>query len=189
MSDSSEEEDLSKFRDVVDNSFVNKSKIIGKEESKSADKNRKSERYLETSAHYNDVVVPEEMKKQIGAKMSAIIQRNVEFVEVGRNMNKKRKIKGGVKLFRSSDGFLSCEEPKDTYTEIHNSESKKIKIKKRQIDEIDSNLDDSEKISSATVTGEYILSKEETKHWKSRRKEKLFKYKPSSKKNVLISVE
>lgn len=48
---------------------------------------------------------------------------------------RKRKIKGGVKLFKDSECFLSCEEVKDTDTELHNITSKKIhKHKKRQVD-------------------------------------------------------
>ena len=52
--------------------------------------------------------------------------------------SRKRKIKGGVKLFKASEGFLSCEEVKDTYTETHNIKSKKLKNKRRQIDEEES---------------------------------------------------
>lgn len=40
-----------------------------------------------------------------------------------------------------------------------------------------------------TVSGEYILSKEETKCWKSRRKEKVYKYRGKGINNVLNSVE
>ena len=42
----------------------------------------KSERYLKVSSHYNDVKVPEEMQKRIGAKVSAIIQKKIEFVDM-----------------------------------------------------------------------------------------------------------
>lgn len=49
-------------------------------------------------------------------------------------------------MFKSSDGFLSCEEMKDTYTEIHNIESKKMKKKKRrQIDTDDQDINESGK--------------------------------------------
>lgn len=49
-------------------------------------------------------------------------------------MNKnfsKRKIKGGVKLFKESENFLSCEEVKDASTKLHNIASKKIKENKK----------------------------------------------------------
>lgn len=42
----------------------------------------KSERYLEEASHYNDVKVPEEMQKRIWAKASAIIQKNITFVDM-----------------------------------------------------------------------------------------------------------
>ncbi|KAF9406710.1 hypothetical protein HW555_013017 [Spodoptera exigua] len=190
MSDSSEEEDLSRFREVVDTSFtklINESRGHTTKDIHENNKEKpKSERYLEVASHYNDVKVPEEMQKRIGAKVSAIIQKKIEFVDI-QNEAKKRKIKGGVKLFSSSEGFLSCEEVKDSYTDTHNAESKKLKNKRRQIDSED-NVNENDKIQAALVDGEYILSKEETKLWKSRRKEKLFKYKGNKKSKVLTEV-
>ncbi|CAH0696921.1 unnamed protein product [Spodoptera exigua] len=190
MSDSSEEEDLSRFREVVDTSFtklINESRgHTTKDIHENYKEKPKSERYLEVASHYNDVKVPEEMQKRIGAKVSAIIQKKIEFVDI-QNEAKKRKIKGGVKLFSSSEGFLSCEEVKDSYTDTHNAESKKLKNKRRQIDSED-NVTENDKIQAALVDGEYILSKEETKLWKSRRKEKLFKYKGNKKSKVLTEV-
>lgn len=46
-----------------------------------------------------------------------------------------------------------------------------------------------DKITSAVVSGEYVLSREETKCWKSRRKEKVFKYKSKGKSKVLTAVD
>ncbi|KAJ8711472.1 hypothetical protein PYW07_008714 [Mythimna separata] len=190
MSDSSEDEDLSRFREVVDASFtklINESRgQTTKEDHAENQEKPKSERYLEVSSHYNDVKVPAEMQKRIGAKVSAIIQKKLEFVDMEHKI-KKRKIKGGVKLFRASEGFLSCEEAKDTYTEAHNVQSKKLKNKRRQIDE-EANINEDDKINAVAVSGESILSKEETKMWKSRRKEKIFKYKGQKKSKVLTEV-
>ncbi|KAF9810594.1 hypothetical protein SFRURICE_021047 [Spodoptera frugiperda] len=190
MSDSSEDEDLSRFREVVDTSFtklINESRGLPTKEVHDNNKEKpKSERYLEVASHYNDVKVPEEMQKRIGAKVSAIIQKKIEFVDI-ENETKKRKIKGGVKLFSSSEGFLSCEEIKDTYTDTHNAESKKLKNKRRQIDP-EENVNENDKIQAVLLDGDFILSKEETKLWKSRRKEKLFKYKGTKKSKVLTEV-
>ncbi|KAL0867522.1 hypothetical protein ABMA27_008301 [Loxostege sticticalis] len=190
MSDSSEDEDLSRFKEAVDASFT---KLIDQSRGKKQDpitpkeaSELKSERYLDVASHYNDVKVPAEMQKQIGAKISAIINKKIQFVDV-ENGHKKRKIKGGVKLFKNSEGYLSHEDPKDTYTETHNAEAKKLEKKKRRIHE--DGLNENEKITSAVVSGDYILSKEETKCWKSRRKEKLFKYKSQGKSKVLTAVE
>ncbi|KAH9641308.1 hypothetical protein HF086_013290 [Spodoptera exigua] len=178
MSDSSEEEDLSRFREVVDTSFtklINESRgHTTKDIHENYKEKPKSERYLEVASHYNDVKVPEEMQKRIGAKVSAIIQKKIEFVDIQNEAN-------------SSEGFLSCEEVKDSYTDTHNAESKKLKNKRRQIDSED-NVTENDKIQAALVDGEYILSKEETKLWKSRRKEKLFKYKGNKKSKVLTEV-
>lgn len=46
----------------------------------------KTQRYLEEASHYNDVKVPEEMQKQIWAKLSAIIEKNTEFVDSDNGM-------------------------------------------------------------------------------------------------------
>ncbi|XP_061722326.1 uncharacterized protein LOC133528856 isoform X2 [Cydia pomonella] len=144
-----------------------------------------SERYLETASHYNDVKVPEKMQKQIGVKISKIIEKNVEFVDIEENGVKKRKIKGGVRLFSDSADYLSPEAAVDTYTETHNAQSRKMMKKKREEEHIDEN----DKIAAVAVTGEYVLSKEETKCWKSRRKEKIFKYKAHKNSKVITAIE
>ncbi|XP_053617213.1 uncharacterized protein LOC128679176 [Plodia interpunctella] len=186
MSDSSEDEDLSRFREAVDTSFT---KLINDSRNKTLATNEKekpkSERYLEEASHYNDVKVPEELQRQIGYKLSDVIKRHIKFVDTEPYGVKNGKIKGGVKLFKDSVGFLSAEDPKDTYTAVHNAESRKIKKKRKQIEQDDVNEND--KIKVVTVDGEYVLSKEETKHWKSRRKEKVFKYKKNG--NILTAVE
>ncbi|KAI8442461.1 hypothetical protein MSG28_005963 [Choristoneura fumiferana] len=178
-SDSSDDEDLSRFREAVDTSFT---KLINETRE---EKKAPSERYLETSSHYNDVKVPEMMQKQIGAKISKILDKKVEFIDM-ENGVKKRKIKGGVRLFTSSQDYLTTEAVKDTYTENHNALSKKIKYKRRHVEE---NTIDSDKIKLVAVSGEYVLSKEEIKCWKSRRKEKLFKYKAQKNSKVLVAIE
>ncbi|XP_063833395.1 uncharacterized protein LOC135082525 [Ostrinia nubilalis] len=190
MSDSSDNEDLSRFREAVDTSFttlIDQSRGKKPEQSKAKEvPELKSERYLEVASHYNDVKVPAEMQKQIGAKISAIIDKKIKFVDVENNF-KKRKIKGGVKLFRDSSEYLSHEDAKDTYTESHNAEAKKLRKKKKDTEY--NNMDENEKLNATVVSGEYVLSKEETKCWKSRRKEKIFKYKSQGKSKVLTAVE
>ncbi|KAJ0172924.1 hypothetical protein K1T71_011100 [Dendrolimus kikuchii] len=188
MSDSSSEEDLSRFKDVVDTSFTkefteNKAAIVKKSI------NQKSERYLHEATHYNDVKVPEEMQKHIGAKLSAIIKKKYEFTEVQKNDPESQtdNILGGVKLFKDSNGFLSCHDVIDISTEMHNHKSKKHKRRRKQIE--DNGLSEQEKINYAVVSGDHILSKEDTKRWNSRRKEKVFKYKSNKGSKVLISVE
>ncbi|CAH0713966.1 unnamed protein product, partial [Brenthis ino] len=192
MSDSSEEEDLSRFREAVDTTFVkfiNDSKNQTPGHSEKNDKPR-SERYLEESTHYNDIKVPDELQNRIGAKVSALIAKNIEFINIEGSKIKKRKIKGGVKLFKNSECFLSCEEVKDTDTELHNMKSKKIhKHKKRQVDKNIEELSEIDKVNAVAVSGEHVLSKEDTKYWKSRRKEKIFKYKSSGKSKVLVAIE
>ncbi|XP_034827570.1 uncharacterized protein [Maniola hyperantus] len=192
MSDSSEDEDLSRFKEAVDVAFV---KLIDESRGKILQcvttGQLRSERYLEESSHYNDVKVPKEMQKCIGNKISAIINNLVEYVDIEQKSVKQCKTKGGVKLFKNSEGFLSCEEVKDTYTKSHNRISKKSqwKQKKRLIDQDVSEHNELDKIRAAVVTGEYVLSKEDTKHWGTRRKEKLFLYKSHGKnKNILLKV-
>ncbi|XP_045486928.1 uncharacterized protein LOC111002078 isoform X2 [Pieris rapae] len=182
-SDSSEEEDLSRFKDVVDTSFTNDINLSynrSEIRNNAPEIKKKSERYLAESTHYNDVKVPKELQLKIGKKISSIINQCVEFVDI-EPKKIKRKIKGGVRLFRDSDDYLSCHEAEDRFTENHNVKAKKLKQIKEcvEIDEV---------IKSVAVSGEYVLSKEEIKCWKSRRKEKVFKYK-SNGKGVLISTE
>lgn len=43
---------------------------------------------------------------------------------------RKHKIKGGIKLFKDSNGFLSCDDVKDISTEKHNCEAKQLKFSK-----------------------------------------------------------
>ncbi|CAG4968263.1 unnamed protein product [Parnassius apollo] len=192
MSDSSEEEDLSRFQEAVDTTFV---KLINAEAidkvsiPKKSDSKLCSQRYLDEATHYNDVKVSKDLQKKIGAKVSEIINRNLKFVNVQDNEIKKPTIEGGVKLFRDSDGFLSCEDAKDTFTENHNNFSRKFKRKRRQMEGNLEEVDEHIKIKSVVVSGEYVLSKEEIKCWKSRRKEKLFKYKAKGDKNVLTALE
>ena len=45
----------------------------------------RSERYVEESTHYNDIKVSLELQKQIGAKVSAIINKSIEFVNIEEN--------------------------------------------------------------------------------------------------------
>ncbi|CAB3219904.1 unnamed protein product [Arctia plantaginis] len=191
MSDSSEDEDLSRFREVVDASFMQLIKY-GKGQTSNEVTNAekpKSQRFLEEASHYTDVQLPEVMQKRIWAKVSAIIQKNTEFVD-GDNKIKKRKIKDRIKLFKNSEFFLSPEEAEDTYTQNHNAESKKInKLKRRQVDADDNNIDENDKVKAVAISGDYILSKEDTKCWKSRRKEKLLKYKGNKKSKVLTLVD
>lgn len=178
MSDSSENEDLSKFKEAA----VDALQFISKPEEKLS---QKSNRILRTSSHYNDVKIPEEMQKRIGAKVSALIEKNITFIDVPHKKNRKQEIKGGVKLFNTSTDFLTCEVEKDLGTELHNKQSKILKNKKRKFCE-DMNNDD---IESITVSGEYILSGEETKLYKSRRKDKLYKYTVKKNCKYLVALE
>lgn len=58
-------------------------------------------------------------------------------------------VKGGIKLFKDSEGYLSCDSPIDTYTEGHNRESKKRnKMKRKQIEGDD--LDECGKLEMGT---------------------------------------
>ncbi|XP_026333175.1 uncharacterized protein LOC113240157 [Hyposmocoma kahamanoa] len=190
MSDTSEDEDMSKFKEAVDDTFtkmLDKSRGILKPSPKDPE-TPKSERYLYVASHYNDVKVPEQLQRQIGAKVSNVIDKSIEFVDIRQNGMKKQKVKGGVKLFKDSEGYLSCEGPIDTYTEGHNRESKKRKqLKKKHIEADD--LDECDKIKSVSVSGDYVMSKQDIKYWKSRRKEKVFKYKANGKSKLLLATE
>ncbi|KPJ12963.1 hypothetical protein RR48_05165 [Papilio machaon] len=190
MSDSSSEEDLSRFQEVVDNSFiksVNTSTRIGTTSSY-GDQKLRSERYLEEAGHYNDVKVSNELQKRIAAKVSEIINRNLIFIDVEPPKMKRETFVGGVKLFKDSKDLLSCEDVRDTATERHNELARNIRKRKCLIDE--EALDERDKIKSAAVSGEQVLSQDDTKYWKSRRREKIFKYRRSmSHSNVLIAAE
>ncbi|XP_045454391.1 uncharacterized protein LOC123663768 [Melitaea cinxia] len=188
MSDSSEDEDLSRFRDAVDTTFT---KLIHESRGKISTVQKqkpRSERYLDVATHYNDIKVPVEIQKRIGAKISDIIHKNIEFVEVIDKCFKKRKVKGGVKLFGDSVDFLSCEDDKDLLTCIHNKKSKEIKNAnvRRKIDDVEE-LNEKDKISAVVVNGETVLEGE--KSWRSRRKQKIFEYKLIGKNQNKLIIE
>lgn len=46
-----------------------------------------------------------------------------------------------------------------------------------------------DKIKSVTVSGDDVISKNDIKYWKSRRKEKVFKYKSNGKSKLLSAIE
>lgn len=69
---------------------------------------------------------------------------------------RKRKVKGGVKLFKDSSEFLTSEVAQDTYTEAHNMESKKIKKKRRKIDPDENELDESGKLQIVCLTTSFL---------------------------------
>ncbi|OWR53731.1 uncharacterized protein LOC116777422 [Danaus plexippus] len=191
MSDSSEDEDLSRFKEAVDISFLN---IINKTwiELKNHIKNDKPSdvRYLDESAHYNDVKVPEELQKRVGNRVSAIINKQQKFVDVLSDNTRKEIMDSCVKLFNNSEQFLASVDAEDTYTALHNIRYKKIKKEMRKHD-LCEHLDPSEsdKFKMAVLSGEYVLSKADTKMWKSRRKEKLFRYRSDGKSNVVTAIE
>nr|XP_026488975.1 uncharacterized protein LOC113395575 [Vanessa tameamea] len=174
MSDSSDEEDLSRFRDVVDTTFEIKDKTLNEEKEKP-----RSERYLDVATHYNDIKVSEEMQRRIGAKVSAVINRSIEFVDIKRKSVKESEIKGGVKLFRDSKSFLSCEvvTDKDIVTEIHNKISKRIKSasRRRQIDLDVQEPNEKDKLNAVVVSGDFILLKNE-KRWRPKRKQNIVEF-------------
>ncbi|XP_013145905.1 PREDICTED: uncharacterized protein LOC106109057 [Papilio polytes] len=186
MSDSSSEEDLSRFQDVVDNTFIksfNPKTRIG-----ITDQKLRSERYLEEAGHYNDVKVSNELQKRIGAKVSEIINRNLMFIDVEAPILKRKTVEGGVKLFRDSEGLLSCEAVIDTSTVRHNQLARSRRKRKCLMDE--EALDEIDKVKSVAVSGEHVLLQDDTKYWKSRRKEKIYKYRRSSSHgNVLMAAE
>ncbi|GBP17640.1 hypothetical protein EVAR_8638_1 [Eumeta japonica] len=128
-SDSSEE-DLSRFKDVVDDSFL---ETIGAKQDISKTQSV-SERYLPKSGHYNDVSVGHDTQRIIGNKLSALIQKKIEFVNTPLKVV-RHKVKGGVKLFKTSENYLTCQEVTDTETLEHNEKFKKFKRKRRRIDD------------------------------------------------------
>lgn len=112
------------------------------------------------------------MQKIVGEKLSKIIKSKIEFVDIIDNSNEQQnpEFESRIKLFSDSSNVISDEFPKyDDYPKT------KIEIKKRKCCD-DTVFNRKDAISASSVLPEFILDKSNTKHWKSRRKPKIYEY-------------
>jgi hypothetical protein len=141
-SSDSEDENLKKFAEAVDNSFY---KPEEKKEEKKLE-TLKSQRYLdeEENVFHSELNVSETMKNFIGKKMSSLIEKEVEFVTV-----KEQKIncetKDRVKLLKGCKQALKLEDPVD------DTVREKVEIKRRKVDGNEDKIKESKKLSLAST--------------------------------------
>lgn len=149
----------------------------------------KSQRYLENQEQQVDVRVTANMQRQVGKKVSEIINSKIKFVDIKPKHDPAiLEIEGGVKLFNDSNDFLTPDLPE----EIFLTKEQRKKIKKRTINEVaDSEIvcSKEEKISKTVVTSDQVLSGSDMEHWSSRRKGKVFKYKKTKGDRVCMSLD
>lgn len=140
----------------------------------------KSNRYIDDAEEIfkSDLNVPETMKKYVTKKLSEMIQKQVEFVDITSKSKKSSKTKE-----RSEDfvQLLTNAPPidinKDPLPDIANYPTQPLEIKRRKITSEPIELSESEKIKSASISSDIILNHSDTTFWKSRRKSKHFEYK------------
>lgn len=149
-SSESEDENLKKLAEAVDvklfdNSFYKPEEKKEKELKKT--ETQKSQRYLddEENAFHSELNVSESMKGFIAKKMSSLIEKEVEFVDVKQHKNKSQENHDCVKLLRGYKEALKCEDPVDETIRT------KVDIKRRKIDGNDEVLTESSKISLAST--------------------------------------
>lgn len=112
------------------------------------------------------------MQKIVGEKLSNIIKSKIEFVDITDHSIEQQntEFESHIKLFSDSTNVISDEYP--TYTDYPKA---RIEIKKRKFCD-DVPFDRKDAISAASVSSDFILDKNNTKHWKSRRKTKVYEY-------------
>ncbi|XP_077299127.1 uncharacterized protein LOC143920225 [Arctopsyche grandis] len=186
VSDSSDEDD-ERLREAIDVTLFKNDMYTPshKDSTEKKNDNLKSNRHLSTENQTRDVRVSSDMQQRIGEKISKIINKSVDFVDVIDEPKSESNSpdEDSIKLFSDSLYAISDEFPKET---IRIQPRKKIK--KRKIDDSE-DCNEKNAIIAASVSPDYILQQNETKFWKSRRKPKLYNYAKCKNSNKLQLIE
>lgn len=177
-SDSDSDENTKMLLASVDTNFIS-DKMYKKSDSipeKTSNPKQKSNRYIEEEEiiFQSDINVSESMKKYVGQKFSELVAKQVEFVNVSQSNghSSSKNVTNGIKLLR---GGPVIDVNKDPNPDLPEMADKPMVIRKRMIEKDPTSEKD--KILSAIIESDHVLDGSETKHWKSRRKERLFEYK------------
>lgn len=176
-SSESEDENLKKFAESMDTTVFNNTLYNADEKQKAAEEPKtelKSQRFLEEDENifHSEINVSAHMQSFIGKKLSALIEGQVEFVEV-----KDKKAKGSDKkvdrvrlLSDSNETVKFIDAP--LYVETRT----KVPIKRRKAEK-EPELDESEKVEQSAVNPEAVA--EEVKKWNKKARHEPLEYKTS----------
>lgn len=175
-SSESEDENLKKFAEAVDVNLFNDNFYKPAEEKCEEEvkvETQKSQRQIddEENVFHSEINVSEAMRFFIAKKMSAVIEKEIEFVDV-----KKRSFRdddssfNGVKLLR---GFKECLRPDP---EEVPQNLKKIPIKRRKVEE----MDEKESTKVQNVATDITKIQRETSLWANKTKHPTYNFKTAS---------
>lgn len=177
-SSESEDENLKKFAESMDTTFFS-NKLYNEAEKKEAAAEEpkvelKSQRFLEEDENilHSEINVSAHMQSFIGKKLSALIDGQVEFVEV-KDRKKKGRDKKVDRVRLLSD---STEVVKFIDAPLYVETRTKVPIKRRNADK-EPELDETAKVEKAAVNPEAVA--EEVKTWNKKSKHDPIEYKTS----------
>jgi hypothetical protein len=158
-SSESEDEDIKKLAAAVDNSlfddsFYKDSSEKMQEQQQPKKEVQKSQRYLENSVDnvfHSEVNVNENMKRFISDKMSLIIEKRWEYVDISVPKMTKKRIKDRTRLHSGCDGYIKLDqEIEEILPQV------KIPIKRRKVDSSEREISESEKVQQAAIDADKI---------------------------------
>lgn len=138
----------------------------------------KSQRYVDSEDRECDLKVPVTMQDFVYKKLSKKIENSIKFVDVKYEEGKTKRhadTNACVKLLRDFDPIIHTDLTEECCG-IEHGKRKKMEIKRRIVEP--DNCDEHEKLSLASISGEQVLQKDDTKAWKSRKSKsnKIFNY-------------
>lgn len=176
-SSESEDENLKKFTESMDTTVFSNKLYNAEEKQKAAEEPKaelKSQRFLEEDENifHSEINVSAHMQSFIGKKLSALIEGQVEFVEVkdkkakssDKKVDRVRLLSDSTEIVKFIDAPL--------YVETRT----KVPIKRRNADK-EPDLDESEKVEQSAVNPEAVA--EEVKTWNKKAKHEPLEYKTS----------
>lgn len=160
---------------------------VNGDEPNNASQPMKSQRYVNYEDIERDFKVPKTMQDFVYKKLSKKIENSIEFVDIKYKDKSKRHAdtKACVKLLRDTDPITHVDFTDEFCTSKHNKR-KKVEIKRRIIEP--DNCDEHEKLCLASISGEQVLQKDDTKAWKPKKSKsnKLFNYREKNSTLYLI---
>ncbi|KXJ79093.1 hypothetical protein RP20_CCG002439 [Aedes albopictus] len=188
-SSESEDENIKRFLEAADTTLINDAMFQGisaKTQSEPEQDNivqiasecPKSNRYLvdEENVFQSDINVTESMKKFVGKKLSSIIEKNIDFVDIkGGKLHKHRNKSAdssGVKLLRDCDSYLKTVDAVVDVAPPPGNKHRKS-IKKRMVEPDVSS--EKEKLSQVVIEPGSIAAL--SKCWTNRPKTVVYEYK------------
>jgi hypothetical protein len=191
-SDSSDDEDLSKFREAADSQFIrdsmfDKSKcaykvrlseffcncvfILAKiSEERKIEKPQSLRRNKDDEEQFNVVRVSPEFRDHVAKHLSNMLEELLQKKLSHKTTNydsyiKPKRRKSGIKLFRDSSHYVKLKSKAET-----------VPVKKNNTKKTENSDEDDEKFKCVAVHATDILTQKETKHWSTRSKAPVYAY-------------